>query len=566
MVKNSKLSIVFWVSLAIAGVFILWGVFLPDNVEAVLGFIDGFLASNFGWVYIIGTTLFVLLALFLVFGPYGRIRLGKPDEKPEYSYFTWFAFLFTAGMGVGLVFFGISEPLTHFHNPPSVDPASMAAVEESTRYTLFHWGFHPWATYAIVALTLAYFKFRHQAPALISSAFTPLIGQRAQGGLGHSIDILAVFATIFGIATSLGLGASQITAGLSYTFDGINNTTTTTMIVILVVTVIFIVSATTGVDKGIRYLSWMNIVVAIALMLLVFILGSSIQMMESFTTTLGSYIQNIPSMTLGMNAFEGDREFLNDWTLFYWAWWIGWSPFVGTFIARVSRGRTIREFVIGVTAVPVLFSAVWFSIFGVAAIEMDNALGGGLYDIISDQGNEVALFAFLEQYPWSPVIMGVAILLVSSFFITSADAATFVLGMLTTGGRLNPQVKVKVIWGVILSATAAALLLSGGLQALEMAMLIAAFPFTFVVLLMAVSLLKALSGEYDILRLESKHKEYEPTFLEESKEELKEKREEFEQGMPEEMVDDTEEELNEADEEAKEENEETDEDESEDKK
>ncbi|GAK02683.1 LOW QUALITY PROTEIN: glycine betaine transporter OpuD [Geomicrobium sp. JCM 19037] len=564
--KNSKLSIVFWVSLAIAGVFILWGVFLPDNVEAVLGFIDGFLASNFGWVYIIGTTLFVLLALFLVFGPYGRIRLGKPDEKPEYSYFTWFAFLFTAGMGVGLVFFGISEPLTHFHNPPSVDPASMAAVEESTRYTLFHWGFHPWLTYAIVALTLAYFKFRHQAPALISSAFTPLIGQRAQGGLGHSIDILAVFATIFGIATSLGLGASQITAGLSYTFDGINNTTTTTMIVILVVTVIFIVSATTGVDKGIRYLSWMNIVVAIALMLLVFILGSSIQMMESFTTTLGSYIQNIPSMTLGMNAFEGDREFLNDWTLFYWAWWIGWSPFVGTFIARVSRGRTIREFVIGVTAVPVLFSAVWFSIFGVAAIEMDNALGVDCTTSLAIKGMEVALFAFLEQYPWSPVIMGVAILLVSSFFITSADAATFVLGMLTTGGRLNPQVKVKVIWGVILSATAAALLLSGGLQALEMAMLIAAFPFTFVVLLMAVSLLKALSGEYDILRLESKHKEYEPTFLEESKEELKEKREEFEQGMPEEMVDDTEEELNEADEEAKEENEETDEDESEDKK
>ncbi|MBM7633273.1 BCCT family transporter [Geomicrobium sediminis] len=542
--KNSKLSIVFWVSLAIAGVFILWGVFLPDNVETVLGFIDGLIANNFGWVYIIATTLFVLLALFLVFGPYGRIRLGRPDERPEYSYFTWFAFLFTAGMGVGLVFFGISEPLTHFHNPPSVDPGTIAAAEESTRYTLFHWGFHPWATYAIVALTLAYFKFRHQAPALISSAFTPLIGHRAQGGLGHSIDVLAVFATIFGIATSLGLGATQITAGLSYTFDGITNSTMTTMIVIAVVTVIFILSASTGVDKGIRYLSWMNIVVAIALMILVFILGSSIQMIESFTTTLGSYIQSIPSMTLGMNAFEGEREFLNDWTLFYWAWWIGWSPFVGTFIARVSRGRTIREFVIGVTAVPVLFSAVWFSIFGIAGIEMDNALNGGLYEIVSEQGNEVALFAFLEQYPWSPVIMGIAILLISSFFITSADAATFVLGMLTTGGRLNPQVKIKVIWGVILSATAAALLLSGGLQALEMAMLIAAFPFTFVVLLMAISLLKALSGEYDILRLESKHKEYEPTFLEESKEELKEKREEFEQTMPEELIDESDEETN----------------------
>lgn len=534
--KKNTLTVVFWCSLLLASVFILWGIFFPENVESVLGAVDGFVASNLGWVYILATTGFVLLALFLIFGPFGKITLGKPDEKPEYSYFTWFAFLFTAGMGVGLVFFGVTEPLTHYYSPPTTEANSIAAAEESLLYTLFHWGFHPWATYAIVALALSYFKFRHNSPALISSAFTPLIGKHAQGGIGHSIDILAVFATIFGIATSLGLGASQITAGLSYSFEGIENSTFTTLVVIAVVTVAFILSAASGVDKGIRYLSWMNIVVAIALMIFVFLLGSSIQMIESFTTTVGNYLQNLPSMTFGMNAFTGEREFLNDWTLFYWAWWIGWSPFVGTFIARVSRGRTIREFVIGVMGVPVLFSAIWFSIFGVAGLEMDANQSGGLYQLIMDQGNEVALFAFLESYPMAPVIMGIAILLIASFFVTSADAATFVLGMLTTGGRLNPSVKVKIAWGLILAATAAALLISGGLEALEMAMLIAAFPFVFVVLLMAISLMKALSSEYDILKLERKHRDWDPRYQKESHQELEEMKEEFDKNIPEESI------------------------------
>ncbi|WP_371836658.1 BCCT family transporter [Alkalicoccobacillus plakortidis] len=508
----------------------------PTNVENVLGAVDSLISTNFGWLYIIATTAFVLLAIFLIFGPYGKIRLGKPDERPEYSYFTWFAFLFTAGMGVGLVFFGVTEPLTHYYNPPSAEGQSIEAIEQSMMYTLFHWGFHPWATYAVVALSLAYFKFRHQAPALISSAFTPILGKRAQGGIGHSIDVLAVFATVFGIATSLGLGASQITAGLSFSFEGINNTTTVNLIVIAVVTVLFLISSITGLDKGIRYLSWTNIVVAIALMVFVFMLGSSVQMIESFTTTLGNYIQNLPSMTLGMNAFTGDREFLDSWTLFYWAWWIGWAPFVGTFIARVSRGRTIREFVVGVTAVPVLFSALWFSIFGVAGIEMDEELSGQIFNLMSEEGNEVALFAFLESYPMAPIIMGIAILLISSFFITSADSATFVLGMLTSGGRLNPTLKVKLIWGVILAGTAAALLLSGGLEALEMAMLIAAFPFVIVVLLMCFSLLKALGSEYDILKLERKHRDWDPRYQKESHQELEEMKEEFDKNIPEESI------------------------------
>ncbi|QDI90731.1 BCCT family transporter [Salicibibacter halophilus] len=535
--KSRKLSIVFWVSLIIAAVFIAWGTFFPENVETILGAIDGFIATNLGWFYMLVMTFFVLFAIFMVVTPFGRIKLGRPDEKPEYSYFTWFAFLFTAGMGVGLVFFGVTEPLTHYHNPPSEDPGSMAAAEESLQHTIFHWGFHPWAVYAVVGLALAYFKFRHHSPILMSSALTPLLGERAKGPLGHSVDVLAVFGTIFGIATSLGLGATQITAGLSFSFEAIDNNIFTQLLVVLIITVAFVTSAVTGVNKGIRYLSWMNIVVAIGLMVFVFVLGSSVQMIDSFMTTTGNYLQNIPSMTFDMNAFTGERDFLNDWTLFYWAWWIGWSAFVGSFIARVSRGRTIREFVIGVVTVPFLFSAIWFAILGVAGIETDNAVGGALYELVQTEGDEVALFAFLESLPLDVIVIGIAVLLIASFFVTSADAGTFVLGMLTTGGRLNPSLQIKVIWGAILSGTAAVLLFSGGLQALEMAMLIAAFPFAFVVILLAISLVKALSNEYDILRLESKQQEFEPDYQEESKRELEEKREEFEQSLPDEDVD-----------------------------
>nr|WP_090238152.1 BCCT family transporter [Lentibacillus halodurans] len=518
--------------MAIVSVFIIWGAFFPSNVEYVLGLVDGFISKTFGWFYLLVTTGFVLFALFLIFGPYGKIKLGKSDDQPEYSYFTWFAFLFTAGMGVGLVFYGVTEPITHFYSPPSAEPETMAAAEESMQYTLFHWGFHPWATYAVFALALAYFKFRHRAPALISSAFAPLIGDRAKGPLGIGIDTLAVFATVFGIATSLGLGATQITAGLSYTFEGIPNTLVTNLIVILVITVLFMLSATTGINRGIRYLSWLNIILAIALMGFVFILGSSVQMIESFTTTMGNYLQNLPSMTFGMNTFEGDREFLNAWTLFYWAWWIGWSPFVGTFIARVSRGRTIREFVIGVTAIPVVFSAFWFSVFGIAGLEMDSTEGGIIHQLMNEMGNEVALFAFLESTPMAAVVIGIAVLLISSFFVTSADSGTFVLGMLTSGGKLNPSMGVKVIWGIILAATAAVLLWSGGLSALQMAMLIAAFPFAILMIFMCVSLLKALKSEHGILQMELKQREHDPEFRENQRKELRRRRKGFQKTLP----------------------------------
>ena len=534
--KRSVLTPVFYVSIIAAGIFILWGAFFPGNVESVLSIVNDFISNKLGWVYMLAMTAFVVFAIYLIFSPYGKIRLGRQDEKPQYSYFTWFSFLFTAGMGVGLVFYGVNEPVTHFHNPPSAEPASVLAQEESMMHTLFHWGLHPWGVYAIVGLTLAYFNFRHNAPLLMSSALSPLIGDRSKGWLGTGIDSLAVFGTIFGIATSLGLGATQITAGLSYSFDGIENNVWTQTIIVLIITVAFVISASTGVNKGIRYLSIGNVIIAVALMVFVFIFGSSVQMIESFMTNLANYLNNIVSMTLGMNSFTGDRSFLNDWTLFYWAWWIGWSAFVGSFIARVSRGRTIREFIIGVMGVPVLFSAIWFAIFGVAGIESDNLLGGGIYSLIESQGNEVALFAFLENYPAAPVIMGIAILLIASFFVTSADSGTFVLSMLTTGGSLNPPLKVKLIWGAILAGTAIVLLWSGGLSALEMAMLIAAFPFTFIVLMLGISLFKALRSEYGIIKLEREQLLYESSYREETKRQLQEQRESFEETLPEEIA------------------------------
>ena len=531
-IKFKAVTPIFWISIALVSLFIIWGAFFPDNVGNVLSVINNYISNNFGWFYLLVTTGFVILALFLIFGPYGKMKLGKPDEEPEYSYFTWFAFLFTAGMGVGLVFYGVTEPLSHYYNPSTVDPGTQAAKEESLLNTTFHWGFHPWATYAVVALALAYFKFRHNAPALISSTFAPLLGDRVKGRIGIGIDTLAVFATVFGIATSLGLGAKQITSGLSFTFEGFSDTLTMNFLVILVVTVLFILSTTTGVDRGIRYLSWFNVVLAIALMLFVFILGSTSQMMDSFTTTLGNYIQQLPKLTLDMNAFIGDRDFLNDWTLFYWSWWIGWSPFVGTFIARVSRGRTIREFVIGVTVVPVIFSVFWFSVFGTAGFEADASDGGGLFQLMNELGEEAALFGFLELSPMSSILIGLAVILISSFFITSADSGTFVLAMLTTGGTLNPSTKVKVVWGLILASIASVLLWSGGLSALEMAMLIAAFPFAILMIFMCWSLLKALKSENDVLEMERKEREHDIQFRKEQLKEIKKKRKKMEETLP----------------------------------
>ncbi|MBM0065309.1 BCCT family transporter [Alkalicoccobacillus gibsonii] len=524
-----KTTSVFTISIIIALAFILWGVVFPNNLDHVTALIQGFLTNQLGWFYLLAATAFVAFSIYLIFSPYGRIKLGKPDEKPQYSFLTWFAFLFTAGMGIGLVFWGAAEPISHFHTPFRADPDTNQAAAEAIQYSMFHWGIHPWAIYSVVALCLAYFQFRKDEPAIFSSTLRPIAGNRVDGGLGTTINVFVVIATIFGVATSLGFGAAQISGGLGFLFPAITNMNPTllNLIVIIVVTILFSVSAISGIDKGIRYLSNLNVYLAIALMLFILFAGSTAYMMGVFTQGIGNYLQNFINMSFSLDIYDSENTWIQDWTLFYWAWWISWSPFVGSFIARVSRGRTIREFVIGVIAVPALFGALWFSVFGGAAIQLER-LGSNFGDMITSSGEEVALFALLEQFPLTMFVSIVALILIASFFVTSADSATVVLGMQTTNGMLNPPNIVKLVWGLIISGTAAVLLTSEqGLTALQTTAIIGAFPFTFIMILMVIALMKSLGEEKPLLAQDKERLRQERARLKSEQNKLKEEKEKF---------------------------------------
>lgn len=492
-----KITTVFIISFILAVIFVVWGAFAPDNLEMVSTGVQNFLQEQFSWFYLISATIFLVFAIALAFSKYGNVKLGKDNEEPEYSTFSWFAMLFSAGMGIGLVFWGVAEPVSHFYKPPFGDGQTEEAATNALRYSFFHWGLHPWGVYALIAMALAYFKFRKDAPGTISATFYPLLGEKIKGPIGKTIDIIAVFATIFGVATSLGLGAIQINGGLAFISDSIPNNIGVQLIIILCVTILFSISAASGLGRGIKWLSNTNLVIAILLMFFVLFLGPTNYLLQIFTSTLGEYAQNLPKMSFRLNPFsDSATSWIHSWTIFYWAWWIAWSPFVGTFIARVSRGRTIREFIIGVLAVPTVFCALWFGIFGGAGIHMEmlgnadiwNAMGQGSHE-------ETALFALLSNLPLSTVASFLAIILISSFFITSADSATFVLGMQTTNGMLNPPNVVKLTWGIIQAASAAVLLWSGGLNALQTASIVSAFPFAIILLFMMFSLYKGLKEE-----------------------------------------------------------------------
>ncbi|MYL70813.1 BCCT family transporter [Halobacillus litoralis] len=510
----NQVTKVFYISVVVAFLFIGWGVIpesvLPTwNLQNVTSNIQGFLTEKFGWFYLLSATGFLIFVIFLVFSKYGNLKLGKPDDEPEYPYITWFAMLFSAGMGIGLVFWGSAEPLSHFHTPPipGQEPMSEEAAQSAMKYTFFHWGLHPWAFYSVLALALAYFKFRKDAPGVISAALTPVLGEkRVKGPLGTLIDFIAVFATIFGVATSLGLGALQISSGLAFTIDGLEDTFTLQLTIIAIVTVLFMVSAMTGLNKGIKYLSNTNVVLAIGLMVFMLFAGPTNFIMDYFTTSFGSYIRDLPYMSFRMTPFAEDSSWVQNWTIFYWAWWISWAPFVGTFIARVSRGRTVREFILGVLLVPTIFGALWFSVFGGTAISLEFFNDVDIYSDVSELGSEVALFSMMENVPLGSIMSFVGLLLISTFFVTSADSATFVLGMQTTNGSLNPKNQVKFTWGIIQAGAAAVLLWQGGLGALQTAAIIAAFPFTFIMILICFSLFKTFQEEGKVVDLKKKKK------------------------------------------------------------
>lgn len=494
MNSSGKIGSVFYISVIVVALFVLWGFFFPDHLELVSERALAFTTQGFGWFYVLATFIFLGFALYLAFGPYGRIKLGLDDDEPEYSFFSWLAMLFSAGMGIGLVFWGVAEPVMHYLAPPSDDvlAGSSTAASMALRYSFFHWGLHPWAIYTIVGLSIAYFQFRKRETGIISSTFRPLVGDRVDGALGKSIDTFAAIATAFGVATSLGLGALQISGGLNHLF-GIPNDVATQLIIIAVVTVIYLISAMTGINKGILYLSNVNIAVAGGLLLFVFFLGPTQFMIEAFTTTIGGYLGNIIPMSFRMTPFTGG-DWIGTWTLFYWAWWIAWAPFVGAFIARVSKGRSVKEFVLGVLFVPTILGCIWFAVFGGTALNFELTNIFPIADAV-EADESLALFVTLEQLPLGWIIGVVAVILIVTFFVTSADSATFVLGMLTSNGTHNPANSIKVVWGILQSSIAAALLLSGGLNGLQTASIVAALPFAVIMLFMIVSINKALREE-----------------------------------------------------------------------
>ncbi|TDC85786.1 BCCT family transporter [Micromonospora sp. KC606] len=475
--------------------FVLWGILDNDSLATVSGDALAWVIKSFGWLFVLASTAFVLLAVTLACSRFGRIRLGADDERPEFRTISWVTMMFSAGMGIGLMFYGVAEPLSHLSAPPMglAEPNTEESAQLAMQYSFFHWAFHPWAMYAVVGLALAYFSFRHGRANLISSTFFPLLGKRTEGGAGRAIDTFAIFATLFGSATSLGLGALQINSGLNQLYQ-LPKSTPVAIGIIAVLTFAFVVSAVSGVHRGIQYLSNTNMVLAVALLFFLFVVGPTVFILSTFTESVGDYLYQLAPMSFRSGAFGG-QEWLGGWTIFYWAWWMSWTPFVGAFIARISRGRTIRQFVFGVVLAPSLVTFVWFSILGGISINLQ--LGGTDLSSALAVGQETALFELLRQYPWFTLTALIVVILVALFFISGADAAALVMGMLSCRGRSEPRALVTVFWGVMTGAVAAILLYAGGLAALQTLCILAAFPFMFIMIGAGVSLVKELRKEPD---------------------------------------------------------------------
>ncbi|MBS3770817.1 MAG: BCCT family transporter [Bacteroidales bacterium] len=495
---------VFAISFILVVAIIAFAVISPDQFDHLSAAVYEGIIDHFGWLYTIAPFVFLVFSLVLAFSKYGKVKLGKQHEKPQYNYFAWFSMLFAAGMGIGLIFWGVSEPLIHYANPPSgIAQSSSDAARFAMRYSFFHWGLQPWAIYIVVSLSIAYFCFRRGMPSLISSALYPVFGERIHGAIGYAVDILAVFAVVFGVATSLGLGTMQISSGLAYVFSAIPDALQTWFVIIGVVTGLYMVSALRGLDRGIQVLSRGNILIAGLLLLCMFLIGPTTFILNILTSTTGEYFSSLLSMSLSSNPFEG-YEWTKQWTLFFWATWISWSPFVGLFVASISRGRTIREFVLGALFVPSLLTFIWFAVFGGAAFEIEIHRG---IEIAAATAEHIStgLFNVLTHYPFSWALTGIALILLVVFFVTSADSSTLVLSMLTSKGDLNPPVHRKILWGILQSTVAAILLAIGGLYALRNMAVSSALPFTIVMLFLCYSLWKALSYEYHYERSTSDH-------------------------------------------------------------
>ena len=492
MAQDKKSNHVLVVSVIIVAVFVAFGAFFPNTLGAAANMIFAALTDHFGWFYLITVFLMVIFALFIALSPMGKLKLGKPEDKPEFSDFQWFTMLFGGSMGIGLVFYSVAEPLMDYVSPPTAAPETAAAMYESMETVFFHWGFHPWVIFAIGGLALGYFSFKKDRPFLVSSAFEPLIGDRVNGPIGKAIDILAVFATIFGVATSLGLGASQIVGGLSYVY-GVKTGTILTCVIIAIITVCFTIATITGLQKGIQLIADIKIWLSIGFMIFIFVFGGAVFILDIFTNTLGGYLSDIIEKSLWME----NKSFLSSWTVFYWAWWIAWAPFCGQFCARVSKGRTIRQYLLTVSVLPAFFSFIWLGIYGGAAFNMNEISGGAILEAVNADYT-TGLFALLGELPLYVITAPLALLLIVFSFLGSANSATFVLSMLTDHGNMDPDKKLRAGWGIAQGAVTIICIIVGGtsvLKILQTTSIVAAFPYMIIMILMCVSIYKTLAKD-----------------------------------------------------------------------
>ncbi|WP_067341577.1 BCCT family transporter [Stappia indica] len=499
---------VFLISSLTIVAFVLYALVAPEQAASFFGWLRPALTSTFDWFFMSAANIFVVFCLFLIVSPWGSVRLGGKEASPDYSYAGWFAMLFAAGMGIGLMFFGVLEPVYHmaissplgvpspFAADGSIIPENVdAAKEMGLAATIYHWGLHPWAIYAVVALALALFSFNKGLPLSIRSAFYPIFGERVWGWTGHIIDTLAVFATLFGLATSLGLGAQQANAGLEHIY-GIPNTITVQVILIIGITSIALVSVLRGLDGGVKVLSEINMLIAAVLLLFVLFAGPTVAILGDFVTGLGAYGADLVGLSNPIG--RTDDDYRQGWTAFYWAWWISWSPFVGMFIARVSRGRTVREFITCVLLIPSLVCVLWMAVFGGVAIDQvlsDPATSAVKANVIDSYSPELSLFAMLEGLPLSSITSTIGIVLVIVFFVTSSDSGSLVIDTITAGGKVDAPVPQRVFWCTFEGLVAIVLLIGGGLSSLQAMVISTGLPFTIVLLLMCVAIFKGLQTE-----------------------------------------------------------------------
>ncbi|WP_298869597.1 BCCT family transporter [uncultured Psychrobacter sp.] len=467
----------------------------PEAAGELFGTVLNYITETFGWFYMLAVAIFLMFIIVLAFSPYGSIKLGPDHAEAEYGFLEWFAMLFSAGYGIALLFFGVAEPVLHFASPPLSEPLTIAAAKEAMQIAYFHWGFHIWSIYGVVGLSLAYFSFRHGLPLSMRSTLYPLIGDKIYGPIGHTVDVFAILGTMFGIATSLGLSVSQINAGLNYLLpDLIPVNITVQVITIALVTAAALVSVLAGMDKGVKRLSILNMVLATALMLFVFVVGPTVFILNAFMENTGSYLGNIVERTFSLQAYQLS-DWISNWTLFIFAWTIAWAPFVGLFIAKISRGRTIREFVFGVMLVPTFFTFFWFAVFGDTALHM--IMFDGYTSLISEVQNDqaIALFKLLENLPFTEFVSSLTVLLIITFFVTSSDSGSLVIDSLAAGGRSDTPWWQRSFWVVTEGAVAAVLLIAGGLTALQTAAIVSALPFAVIILI-------AIFGMWRALRIE----------------------------------------------------------------